>query len=214
MTVTGSLDGDFSLRVLNADGRRPESTSPARCPNRWATTGGADETLEGLRVTLSGVVTEAPSGLSDGLGLMVDDGTGPLRDRRAGRARGATVATGDVDHATGPLGQRDSSGTGLAGYRVHATLAGELVVAPLPTPPDPDAERRADADAARPTTTPSPSRPPCPPRRRRQPDAAPRRRPSDADPDRSPDTDPARRDDRRGRRLVPDRSGASRSAAS
>ena len=60
---------------------------------------------------------------------------------------------------TGPLGQRDSSGTGTSGYRVHATLAGELeLLAPDPTPtpltqPDtlpvaePDRDPRTDAGA-------------------------------------------------------------------
>ena len=41
---------------------------------------------------------------------------------------GGAVATGASVTATGPLGQRDSSGTGLGGYRLHATLPGEFTV--------------------------------------------------------------------------------------
>ena len=51
---------------------------------------------------------------------------------------------------SGPLGQRDSSGTGTAGYRIHVTLAGELELAPAPTP------------SPVPTPTPSPSPTPTP----------------------------------------------------
>ena len=58
---------------------------------------------------------------------------------------------------TGPLGQRDSSGTGSAGYRVHATLAGEVQVearADPDTGADLDAVASADAHAdAEPTPT-------------------------------------------------------------
>ena len=58
-------------------------------------------------------MTSAPSALTDGLGVTIDDGSGPLRIVVADAALGgATVGTGDVVTATGPLGQRDSSGTG------------------------------------------------------------------------------------------------------
>ncbi len=110
-------------------------------------------------MTLSGIVTEAPSSLSDGLGLMVDDGTGAVRVIVGPAAlAGQPVATGSHVTATGPLGQRDSSGTGLAGYRVHATLVGELVVAPLPTPsPTPTPTPAPTATRATPTPTPTPT---------------------------------------------------------
>src|SRR6478752_6384398 len=130
VTVTGSLGAYFSLRVLNAEDAVPEVDEPGPLPDPLgATTGGADETLEGVRLAVAGVVTEAPSTLSDGLGITIDDGTGPLRIVASAPAlAGATVETGDVVHAAGPLGQRDSSGTGASGYRLQATLTGELVV--------------------------------------------------------------------------------------
>ena len=80
--------------------------------------------------------TAAPDTLTDGLGVTIDDGTGPIRavigaDALAGQA----IASGTLATVTGPLGQRDSSGTGAAGYRVHATRAGEVIATePTPTP--------------------------------------------------------------------------------
>ena len=110
-------------------------------------------------------MTAAPDALSDGLGVTIDDGSGPLRLVVGDAARaGASVGTGDVVTAIGPLGQRDSSGTGLAGYRLHATLAGEFAVdarADAHAQPDTiaiaDPERVFVADA-RPDDQPSPDR--------------------------------------------------------
>jgi hypothetical protein len=60
--------------------------------------------------------------MSDGLGLLVDDGSGPLRVVVGPTAlAGRTLERGDWVAAAGPLGQRDSSGTGTAGYRLFAT---------------------------------------------------------------------------------------------
>ena len=78
--------------------------------------------------------------MSDGLGLIVDDGTGPVRVIvGAGALGGLDPGKGDVVTATGPLGQRDSGGTGLAGYRLYATLPGELVIASPAASPSPSA---------------------------------------------------------------------------
>ena len=122
-------------------------------------------------------MTEAPSALSDGLGITIDDGTGPVRVIAGPDALGAlSPARGDVLVARGPLGQRDSTGTGSSGYRLHATMAGELeavatptqpptpTVAPSPTPSvAPSASPSASPTAApSPTPTPAPSATPAP----------------------------------------------------
>ena len=120
-----------------------------------ASTGAAGEALEGLRLSVGGVVVEAPSALSDGLGVTIDDGSGALRIVVGAVAQAAaTIRTGDTITAVGPLGQRDSSGTGLAGYRLHATLPGELAVSALPSP--------SVAPSASPAPTPQPSAQPTP----------------------------------------------------
>ncbi len=83
---------------------------------------------------------------------------------------------------SGPLGQRDSSGTGTAGYRVHATLAGELELAPAPSPsptPTPTA-----------TATPTVPRHRYRPRRRRRPQRRHRQLPRQRRPPPTPTASP------------------------
>jgi len=164
--VEGVLGSYFSLRVINVPATDIATLGAGILPDPLgSTTGAATEPLEGIRLTVAGTVTEAPTALSDGLGVTVDDGSGPLRLVVAGPAQGdQTITKGDQIVAVGPLGQRDSSGTGLAGYRLHATLPGELVVAaPSPTPtPSPTPAPSATSDpipspSAAPSDTPIPS---------------------------------------------------------
>jgi hypothetical protein len=155
--VTGSLSSYFSLRVLTTTASNIVADGLDSLPAPLAaTTGEAGEAFEGTRLLVSGTVTDTPSALSDGLGVMIDDGSGPLRLVVGDAAlAGATVAKGDVVTAIGPLGQRDSSGTGLAGYRLHATLAGEFATMPSPTPtPSPTP---SPSPSPAPTSSPSPT---------------------------------------------------------
>ncbi|MFL5725091.1 MAG: lamin tail domain-containing protein [Chloroflexota bacterium] len=163
--VTGTLSSYFSLRVLAADADAVIVEGTGSVPAaRAATTGEGSEAFEGLRLLVSGTVTAAPGELSDGLGVTIDDGSGPLRLVVSDAARaGATVATGDLVTAIGPLGQRDSSGTGLAGYRLHATLPGEFGVEPKATPsPTPAPTAPPTPTPAPPTPSPSAMPPPTP----------------------------------------------------
>ena len=91
MRVPGVLDSRFSLRVLRVAGADVLALGPGSLPEPMQiASGDAGEAVEGLRVTISGIVTEAPTSLTDGLGLMVDDGTGARAgDRRRRRARRA-----------------------------------------------------------------------------------------------------------------------------
>ena len=76
-------------------------------------TGAAGESFEGSRLAVSGTVTASPDALTDGLGVTIDDGSGPLRLVIGPAALdGRTIKTGMDVSAAGPLGQRDSSGTG------------------------------------------------------------------------------------------------------
>ena len=122
--LTGSMSSRFGqrvIRVAEADivdtgsGDPPASVSVA--------TGDAGEIYEGLRVVAAGTVTAAPDVLADGLGVTIDDGSGPIRAVIAPDAvAGRTIKTGVRLIVTGPLGQHDSSGAGTSGYRVHVTL--------------------------------------------------------------------------------------------
>ena len=69
---------------------------------------------------------------------------------------GRTLTSGMTVAVTGPLGQRDSSGTGTAGYRIHATLTGELeVVLATPTPTPTPAPTATPGPTATPTPLPT-----------------------------------------------------------
>jgi hypothetical protein len=151
--VGGTLDSLYGQRTIRVEAARVDDLGPAAMPAvATETTGSVGESLEGSRVSIAGILTEAPSALADGTGLLVDDGSGPVRAVVApGALGGITVARGSSVSILGPVGQRDSSGTGTAGYRVFATLPGEFAVTaaePTPTP--------------MPTPTPTPSVTPTP----------------------------------------------------
>ena len=155
--VAGVLDSRYGQRTLRVASADVEITGGTEVPTALgAATGEASEPLEGLRLELTGAVVETPADLSDGLGITIDDGTGPVRVIAGPAALGSlAIAKGDIVVARGPLGQRDSSGTGTTGYRLHATLPGELErqAAPTPTPsPVPTA-----SPTPVPTATPAPS---------------------------------------------------------
>ena len=114
--VVASRYGQRTIRLAEADLVRGESFELPE--PEGVSTGTAGETLEGLRITVAGTTVGAASALADGLGVTVDDGTGGIRavigpDALAGRA----LPSGTSVVVTGPLGQRDSSGTGTSGYR-------------------------------------------------------------------------------------------------
>jgi len=148
--LSGTLDERYALRVMRVAASAVTVLGNDGLPEPVATTtGGATEPLEGRRIALAGTVVEAPTAMADGLGIVLDDGSGPIRVIAGPDAlAGADPGTGDRLAAVGPLGQRDSTGTGAAGYRLHATLAGDLTVLPAPTAP--------------PTVAPSPSQTPAP----------------------------------------------------
>ena len=123
-----------------------------------AASGTIGEPLEGLRVMVQGTTAGSATTLADGLAITVDDGSGAVRAVIGAAALGGrSIPAGTQVIATGPLGQRDSSGTGTAGYRLHPTLAGELVVVeptPSPTPPPTPTPTPTPTPAATPTPTP------------------------------------------------------------
>ena len=131
--------------------------------------------FEGRRVTIGGSVVGGSDVLADGLAVAVDDGTGPIRIVVTPDALGEhALPSGTLVSVSGPLGQRDSTGTGSTGYRLYVTDAAR--------PGDPVTASHTgavrDGHAQRnsvPTPAPSPPvRPRPPPRRRLQ--LRPRRR--------------------------------------
>ena len=159
--VTGSRYGQRTLRVSSAD---VAILALAGLPAPLdVSTGGAVEVLEGLRLRVAGIVTESPAELADGLGITVDDGSGGVRVIVGPDALGGmTVTTGDAVTAIGPLGQRDSSGTGIGGYRLFATLPDEFAMVPRPTPSPTPTPSATPSPSPSPSPTESPSDTPSP----------------------------------------------------
>ena len=174
--ASGIVDDRYAQRILRVATADVFELGSASLPDPLAlSTGAASESIEGGRISIVGTVVESPTGFADGLGLLVDDGSGPLRAIVAPAALdGSSPARGDLVSVTGPLGQHDSSGTGAEGYRVLATNPGELVVraAPTPTPtpiatPTPTATvaptpSPSSSASATPTATPAPTTGPTP----------------------------------------------------
>ncbi|HEY3522917.1 MAG TPA: OB-fold nucleic acid binding domain-containing protein, partial [Candidatus Limnocylindrales bacterium] len=166
--ATGTVDDRFAQRVLRLAAEDVVAVGAADLPDALTlATGDAGEAAEGLRATASGEVIEAPDAVADGTAMTIDDGTGPLRVIVTGEALGArSLVTGAIVRVTGPLGQRDSSGTGIEGYRLFVTTADGLEIAPAPTPTPSPTSTVAPSDGPMPTPTatpaPTPSTTPAP----------------------------------------------------
>lgn len=170
--ISGTIDDRFAERTLRASIADVVAIGEQQRPAPWFQhTGEIAEGIEGTRVLVQGVTVGPPSDMADGLGLMVDDGTGQVRVIVGPRALGgATVPAGTSVVAVGPVGQRDSSGTGLGGYRIHVTEEGDFEVLPTPTPspsleptPVPTAPPSpSPTSTAAPSLTPAPTSQPTP----------------------------------------------------
>jgi hypothetical protein len=161
--IEGVVDDRYSQRTLRVTGFAELGEEPLPAPVA-VDTGSAGEALEGRRIAGSGTIIEGPDPLADGVALTIDDGSGLLRVVLAtGLLEASGLARGDRMAAVGPLGQRDSSGTGQAGYRLHVTLAADvsrLIAGPSPSPsgsPEPTA-----SPSPAPSPSASPGRDPMP----------------------------------------------------
>jgi uncharacterized protein YdeI (BOF family) len=159
VVATGTVDERFAERTLRVNLVDLISVGEQQRPAPWLQqTGLIGEAVEGWRVLVQGVTVGSATELADGLGLMVDDGTGPVRVI-VGPAplAGATVPGGTTVVAVGPVGQRDSSGTGLSGYRVHVTEESdfEIVTPPTPAPTTVPTSTPTASPTAAPTPTPT-----------------------------------------------------------
>lgn len=162
VTVTGTVDDRFAERTLRIGEANLVIGELEALPLPMPVlTGSATEAVEGQDVVVEGLTVGSASALSDGLGLMVDDGSGQIRVIVGADALGgATVPSGTLVRAHGPVGQRDSSGTGLAGYRIHATLTESFEIlppAPSPTPAPTATPEPTPALTIAPTPGPSPA---------------------------------------------------------
>jgi hypothetical protein len=128
--VSGVLDDRFSQRTIRADAAGVTIIGPSTDPAAQASvTGSIGEALEGELVEVSGLIVSAPTVLSTAVAVDLDDGSGPIRVLvgngtaidSAGWIRNASL------HLRGVIGQRDSSGSGTAGYRVQPRDASDIL---------------------------------------------------------------------------------------
>ena len=159
--LVGTIDERYAARTLRTAVATIVVQGTQSLPDpRQQATGLINEQVEGLRVGVAGITVGSASTYADGLGYLVDDGTGQVRVIVSPTALGgASVPSGTAVSVVGPVGQRDSTGTGLSGYRIDATLAGEFVILPAPSPtPGPTAAPTVPPTAtATPLATPEPS---------------------------------------------------------
>ena len=158
VAVTGTVDDRFAQRTLRAATAVASPGGPAAPAPLGRATGAIGESVEGLLVRVSGAIEGGPTTLTGGLAFDLDDGSGATRII-VGTATGidATSWT-DGRHLSivGVVGQRDSSGSGTAGYRVQPRDAADVEILPDPSP---DASPTASPDPD-PTPTPGASVPP------------------------------------------------------
>jgi hypothetical protein len=157
----GTVGDRYAQRTIRLDGP-PEIVGSADLPETIVVgTGAASEALEGRLVAVEGAVVETPTFLSTGVSVMIDDGSGPMRVILAFPGASAPVR-GDTIGLTGPLGQRDTTGTGTGGYRVFVTDPGAIVLVPAPTPTPTPAPTPTPTPTPEPTPIPTPAPTPLP----------------------------------------------------
>jgi hypothetical protein len=136
VTVSGAIDDRYGQRTVRSDAAHLAIGDPADEPQAVpAATGSIGEELEGQLVMITGLVVGSGTQLSSGTAFDLDDGTGVVRVL-VGPETGintSTWATGVALRITGVVGQRDSSGTGAAGYRVQPRDPADVELVPDPT---------------------------------------------------------------------------------
>jgi hypothetical protein len=140
LRLSGTIDDRFSQRTLRVEaggltligaGAEPSAVS--------VSTGAIGEGVEGTLARVRGAVVGAPSELSTGLAFDLDDGSGPTRMVVA-TATGIDVTAWEAGtrlDLVGIVGQRDSTGSGTTGYRVHPRATADVLAvdaAPSGTP--------------------------------------------------------------------------------
>jgi hypothetical protein len=155
LVATGQVDDRYAQRTLRvpAGGFTVTGSAGDESPIS-ARTGDIGEATECRLVQISGLITGAPTSLASGLAYEIDDGSGPVRVLVAPAA--GIDTSGWVRDATvtlkGVAGQRDSSGTGVNGYRVMPRTPPDILAVEPPAPPTPTPNA---SPTAGPTTTPT-----------------------------------------------------------
>jgi hypothetical protein len=137
LRVTGTIDDRYAQRTVRAAGDAITTLGVGSEPLAIdAATGVIGEGLEGQLAEVTGVISSSVTTLSTGLAWDLDDGSGPARVLVAS---GSGIDTSSWARGVGLIlvgvvGQRDSSGSGTAGYRIQPRDATDiLAVVPAAT---------------------------------------------------------------------------------
>lgn len=153
LRVTGVVDDRFAQRTIRSDATSITVGSPGIEPlPTEVASGEVSDALEGGLVQVSGTIDGAPSALSGGIAFDLDDGSGGTRVL-VGSSTGIDTsawASGVELSLIGVVGQRDSSGTGTAGYRVQPRDPNDILALEPPATPTP-------SPTPAPTATPTPT---------------------------------------------------------
>jgi hypothetical protein len=157
VTVSGAIDDRYGQRTVRSDTAHLAIGDAAAEPQAVpAATGSIGEEVEGRLVVITGLVVGSGTQLSSGTAFDLDDGTGAVRVL-VGPETGIDTsawATGVALQVTGVVGQRDSSGTGAAGYRVLPRDPVDVELVPEPT--SSPGESPGDSATPQPTGSPHP----------------------------------------------------------
>ena len=155
LRLSGELDDRFAQRTLRVDAddlvRLGTGSEPA--PTMVAT-GAIGEGLEGRLAQVDATIVGAGSTLTTGVAFDLDDGSGVVR-LVVPAASGIDVTgwgAGTTLELVGIVGQRDSSGTGLSGYRLQPRDAADVIRIGAPSEPTP-----APSESQNPEASPTPS---------------------------------------------------------
>jgi len=152
--VRGTIDDRFAQRTIRAGADNVSTIGIGDGPDPLVSaTGSVNESVEARLVRIEGTIAGSPTTLTGGLAFEVDDGSGAARVVVAttsgidtdGWANGARISV------LGVVGQRDSTGTGAAGYRVQPRAAADVEILAAPTP------SASESAGPEPTATPSPA---------------------------------------------------------
>ena len=167
--ATGALETRFSLLTLRLAGAADLlAVGQGLAPEPLDILPGlVDESVEGSLVAVEGTISDGVSTLTDGFSTAVDDGSGALRIIvAAATGIGPTeLVKGSRLRLIGAVGQRDTSGTGLAGYRLHLRSTADVIPLAVPSPsasPSPSAPSPTPPSPS-PSTSPAPSASPSAP---------------------------------------------------
>ncbi|HEX2766376.1 MAG TPA: hypothetical protein VHR55_07055 [Candidatus Limnocylindria bacterium] len=151
LRVSGEVDDRFGQRTLRVDAAGIVDLGPASEPGATDVgTGAVNEAVEGRLVRVAATITSPASALTTGTAFDIDDGSGTTR-LVVVTATGIAVTgwgTGTTLTLVGVAGQRDSSGTGAAGYRVQPRDPTDIVAVGAPATPTPASSASASASSS------------------------------------------------------------------